>query len=125
MAVLSVLELPNMRTTKETNAESLAKPSSGTSPAEAGGVRAGADALCFGGERLGAPDVEKHRIECEKKGPTLGSSMCDVRGLTNCSSVEELMSDGCGGSVQMTSGCKATSRRRNARCSMRLMQSLH
>jgi len=46
MAVLSVLVLPNMRTTRETNAESLTAGSSALSPGTSAG--AGAAVAAFG-----------------------------------------------------------------------------
>ena len=78
-----------MRTTREINAESLVETS---------GAGAATETSDLAAEGLLGPE-ENERIECSKNRPAFGSSTWDDRGLRSCSRVEELISDGCGGSI--------------------------
>ena len=99
MAVLSVLELPNMRTTREINAESLVAVLSDSWLQITSGAGAATEAPGLAVEGLVGPKDENDRIECIENGPAFGSSTWDDRGFRNCSNVEELICDGCGGSI--------------------------
>lgn len=75
MAVLSVLELPNRRTTRETKAESLA---AGSSLLETSGTEAAAKAPGFGAGEPGDLADEKHLIDGASKWLFSGST-CKTR----------------------------------------------
>ncbi len=72
IAVLSVLELPNRRTTRDTNAESLTAGSSLLETLAAGLPAVGS---VLGADKLGGLSDEKDLVECAHT-LTFGSSTC-------------------------------------------------
>jgi hypothetical protein len=75
MAVLSVLELPNRRTTRETKAESL---TAGSSLLETSGTKAAAEAPGLGAGEPGDLADDKHLIDGANKWP-FSDSTCKTR----------------------------------------------